>query len=87
MADGQWIVFRQQCVKEDRRVGDLFIGKASDGKWYYSTFHFCTGMIVTRMFEQPKDLQTFLVNYSVREFSGKPQEELLPTWSGAMPRK
>src|SRR5688572_26832439 len=43
MKNNDWIVCRNICSKEDARVHDLFIGHGSDGKWYYSTFHFCKG--------------------------------------------
>ena len=51
--NGDWIVCESKCSKEDQRIHDIFIGRASDGKWYYSTYHFCIGKLVLRMEEPP----------------------------------
>lgn len=77
---GEWVVYSNICHKEDWRMDDLFIGKASDGKWYYSTFHFCIGMIVLPMMGRPKDLPSFKNERYLREFSGSAEEELGKTW-------
>ena len=45
-ADGSWITYRAQCHKVDPKVYDIFIGKGSDGAWYYSTYLFCIGMMM-----------------------------------------
>ncbi|MBT8448985.1 MAG: hypothetical protein KJO69_04810, partial [Gammaproteobacteria bacterium] len=36
MRDGSWIAYRQMCHKEKPKIYDIFIGRASNGKWYYS---------------------------------------------------
>ena len=33
MENGDWIVYALQCSKADQRIHDIFIGRASDGKW------------------------------------------------------
>ena len=38
---GEWLAYANICRKEDRRIQDLFLARGSDGRWYYSTFHFC----------------------------------------------
>src|SRR5258708_7295318 len=60
MGDGEWIAFKNECVHRHALLGDIFIGKASNGRWYYSSFHFCCEMIVPQMDEQPADLPTFI---------------------------
>ncbi len=46
MASGEWLVYRSHCSKEaPHLVKDIFLAKGSDGKWCYSTFHFCIGMV------------------------------------------
>jgi len=79
-ANGDWIVFSSKCSKEDRRIHDIFLGRASDGKWYYSTYHFCIGMLTLRMEEQPADLVAFVNTYFLREFDGQSDECLSKTW-------
>jgi len=82
MKNGDWIVYRNRCWKEDPRVHDIFIGRGSDGKWYYSTFHFCVGMCALGVLaaEQPTDLTAFVSTYSLREFDGRPEGCLELTW-------
>ncbi len=79
MEDGSWIAYRQVCHKEKPEIYDIFIGQASDGKWYYSTYHFCIGAI-TIMEEQPKSLSAFIDQCALVEFDGASDDCLLPTW-------
>jgi hypothetical protein len=80
MGNGEWVVFKNECVHHHQLLGDIFIGKASDGRWYYSSFHFCCDMVVPRMEAQPADLQTFIKDYFLREFDGKSDEAINQTW-------
>ncbi len=81
MTNGEWMVYRNICAKEKGRIPDLFIGRASDGKWYYSTYHFCIGMIVLKtMMEQPESLAKFRDDCYLREFDGHSDECLKKTW-------
>ncbi len=80
MKSGGWIAYASKCVKEDHRIHDIFIGRASDGKWYYSTYHFCVGMLELKMEEQPDSLAKFIATYSLREFDGRSDECLNITW-------
>lgn len=74
MKNGDWLAYANVCQKEDRRIRDLFLGRGSDGRWYYSTYHFCKGMIVLRMENQPEDLAKFVAAYYLREFDGHSDE-------------
>lgn len=78
MENREWIVYTNICIKQDSRIHDLFIGRGSEGKWYYSDFHFCIEMITLE--EQPKNLQDFVQTYSLREFDGRSNECLQATW-------
>jgi hypothetical protein len=81
MTNGDWVVYRNVCWKEPSRIPDLFLGRASDGKWYYSTFHFCVRMIVLKdMLGQPEGLVNFRTNCYLREFDGRSDECLKSTW-------
>lgn len=80
MQDGDWLAYANICQKQDGRIRDLFLARGSNGSWYYSTYHFCKGMIVLRMDGQPKDLPTFIERYYLRPFDGHSEECLQTTW-------
>ncbi|HTY87349.1 MAG TPA: hypothetical protein VMB80_07785 [Candidatus Acidoferrum sp.] len=82
MQDGEWLVYKSHCGKEaPHRVSDIFLAKGSNGKWYYSTCHFCVGMCVLVMLQDtpPIDLATFARVYHLKEFDGVSDACLLPT--------
>ncbi|HEY8748399.1 MAG TPA: hypothetical protein VIM11_10515 [Tepidisphaeraceae bacterium] len=83
MRDGQYIIFKNECVHRHQLLGDIFIAKASNGRWYYSSFHFCCEMVVPRMERQPADLETFIDEYFLKEFDGNTdsREPIKPTWT------
>jgi hypothetical protein len=84
MTNGEWIAYANVCRKEDRHIHDLFLGRASDGKWYYSTFHFCIRMLVLKMGMieegEPGSVEEFAENYYLRTFDGHSDECLQLTW-------
>lgn len=80
MRSGEWLCYTNVCAKQPGGIHDLFIAHGSDGNWYYSTFHFCIGMVVLRCEEQPKDIKTFCETYYVRRFDGRSNECLKKTW-------
>jgi hypothetical protein len=80
MTNGEWMAYRNTCAKEEGRIPDLFLGRGSDGKWYYSTYHFCIGMIVLKMLDQPESLTKFRSDGYLREFDGHSDECLKKTW-------
>lgn len=83
MKDGEYIVYCQCCSKQDSRIHDIFVGRGSDGKWYYTTYHFCIGMFVLTSMSrhgQPASLADFVDTYYLREFDGRSAECLNKTW-------
>jgi hypothetical protein len=72
-------------------VRDICLAKGSDGRWYYTTCHFCVGMIALMMMQeevaqpyfpnpqQPPDLTFFISRYHLREFDGVSDECLKET--------
>lgn len=82
MSNGEWICARNICNKQAFNISDLFVGQASGGKWYYSTFHFCIGMDVLHMEPQPHTLDEFIRGYWLLPFDGDPGNCLGKTWPG-----
>ena len=78
--DASWLAYRAQCHKEDPKIHDIFIARASDGNWYYSDYHFCKEMMVLAMDGQPESLQRFKARYFLGRFDGGSDESLQPTW-------
>ena len=87
MSNGEWLVYQNHCSKEKpklnakprRPVSDIFIAKGSNGKWYYSTCHFCVGMIVITGDDPPPSIAKFARRYHLREFDGQSDECLQQT--------
>ena len=77
----EWLAYANSCQNQDGRIVDIFLARASDGHWYYSTYHFCVGMVVLRMDEQPEDLATFAKTYFLQAFDGQSDDCLQRTWS------
>lgn len=83
MQNGEWMLCENICQKQDYRIQDLFIGSGSDGRWYYSTFHFCIGKEVLRMEAQPESLTQLVKGYWLVPFDGKSDDCLRATWDGS----
>jgi hypothetical protein len=81
MTNGEWVVCRNIRAKEQGQIPDLFLGRGSDGRWYYSTYHFCVGMIVLKTVTgQPENLAKFKQDCYLCEFDGRSDECLKKTW-------
>ena len=80
--NGEWIVYSATCWKEPPGVHDIFVGRGSNGRWYFSTFHFCVGMCSLEVLaaEQPTNLVSFADRYSLHEFDGRSDICLNLTW-------
>jgi hypothetical protein len=82
--NGDWLICQSVAAKEQKTsvTKDLFIGRGSDGKWYYSTFHFCIGKDVLHTEPQPDSLAQLVNAYWLVPFDGKSDECLKTTWDG-----
>lgn len=86
MTNGKWIAYASICRKSDFWIKDIFIGRGSDEKWYYSTYHFCNGMFAMMMDydmpqrPQPESIAAFAQRHALREFDGESNECLKKTW-------
>lgn len=78
--DASWLAYRAQTHKNDPKFHDIFIARASDGKWYFSDFHFCKQMMVLESNGQPTSLDQFKWQYFMVEFDGVSDASLNHTW-------
>jgi hypothetical protein len=77
--DASWLAYRAQTHKNDPKIHDIFIARASDEKWYYSDFHFCKQMMVLESNGQPETLEQLKKEYSLVEFDGSSDDALNQT--------
>lgn len=84
MTNGEHLIYSHIDAKQDHRIHDLFLARGSDGKWYYSTFHFCIDMITLRaaIGGEPKhgSIAEFVQTYAAQQFDGQSDECLNKTW-------
>lgn len=78
--NGDWLAYASICQKQNHRIKDLFLARGSDGRWYYSTYHFCIDMIVLKGEDQSEDLAAFAKTYFLRSFDGHSDKCLQETW-------
>jgi hypothetical protein len=80
MTNGEYIVYAWRHGFNSGFVDHLFLGHGSDGKWYYSTYHFCNHMAGILGDDPAGSIAEFTARYWVREFDGKPEHCLKRTW-------
>ncbi len=80
MTNGEWIIYRAATHKQGTAFPELFVGLASDEKWYYTTYHFCHQMMVLGADGQPPSLEYFVTNYYLVPYTEQPYEKLTKTW-------
>jgi hypothetical protein len=80
MTNGEYIIYAFRHGANNGFVDHLFLGHGSDGRWLYSTYHFCSMMAGVRGDEPPGSIGEFANRYSAREFDGKSDECLQHTW-------
>jgi hypothetical protein len=78
--NGEWLAYRSICSKENPKIADLFLARGSDGNWYYSTYHFCKGMIVLQGDFPPESISNFVQEYFLQKFDGQSDDCLEKTW-------
>jgi hypothetical protein len=80
MTNGEYIVFMFWHGFNNGSVDHLFLGRGSDGRWFYSTYHFCTSMAGVSGDNPPGSISEFARTYFARQFDGKSDECLKRTW-------
>jgi hypothetical protein len=80
MTNGEYIIYASRHGANNGFVDHLFLGHGSDGRWLYSSYHFCSFMAGVRSDDPPGSITEFAKRYAVREFDGKSDECLQHTW-------
>lgn len=71
MSNGEFIVYEYRHGRNDFFPPHLFLGRCSDGRWLYSSYHFCNSMNMVTFDPMPNSIADFSKKYSAREFDGK----------------
>jgi hypothetical protein len=79
MTNGDYIIYEYRHGRNDHFPPHLFLGHCSDGRWLYSSYHFCNGMAMVCPEDPPGSITEFAKRYSAREFDGKSDECLKET--------
>jgi len=80
MTNGEHLIYAFRHGFNNGSVDHLFLARGSDGRWLYSTYHFCNQMAGVRSDDPPGSIAEFAKRYSAREFDGKSDECLKKTW-------
>lgn len=82
MINGEFLVYASRYGANNGFVDHLFLARGSDGRWYYSTYHFCNNMVGVMGDDPPGSIAEFATRYAVRQFDGKSDVCLEHTWPG-----
>ena len=80
MINGEYLVYAFWHGFNSGTVDHLFLARGTDGKFYYSTYHFCSHMAGICGEDPAGSIAEFAMRYSVRDFDGKSDECLKHTW-------
>ena len=80
MTNGEFLIYAFRHGRNDGSLDHLFLAHASDGRWLYSSFHFCNRMVAIMSDAPPGSIREFERRYAAREFDGKSDECLKHTW-------
>lgn len=80
MTNGEALLFAWRHGANNGFVDHLFLAHGSNGRWYYSTYHFCGSMAGAMGDPPPGSIAEFATRYAVREFDGQSDECLKKTW-------
>lgn len=80
MTNGEYLVYASRHGFNSGFADHLFLAHGSDGRWYYSTYHFCNRMVAVMSDHPPSSIVEFSKTYSALEFDGKSDVCLQRTW-------
>lgn len=71
MTNGEFIIYEYRHGRNIYFPPHLFLGHCSDGRWLYSSYHFCNNLAMLGGDDPPGSIAEFEKKYSAREFDGK----------------
>ncbi|MEO5712322.1 MAG: hypothetical protein ABIT37_02450 [Luteolibacter sp.] len=80
MTNDEYLVYAFRHGFNNGFVDHLFLAHGSDGRWYYSTYHFCNHMVGVISDNPPGSIAEFARTYSALPFDGKSDVCLQHTW-------
>jgi hypothetical protein len=80
MTNDEFLVYASRHGFNNGSVDHLFLARGSNGRWYYSTYHFCNSMAMLISDDTPGSIAEFCSRYAAREFDGKSDVCLERTW-------
>ena len=80
MTNGEYLVYCFRHGNNNGTLPHLFLARSSDGRWFYSTYHFCNEMVGAMGDAPPASIDDFAKRYFALEFNGKSEECLKTTW-------
>jgi len=80
MTNDEYLVYAFRHGFDNGFVDHLLLARGSDGRWYYSTYHFCNHLTMLLSDPPPSSIAEFASRYAAREFDGKSDECLQHTW-------
>lgn len=80
MTNEEYLIYASRHGFNNGSVNHLFLARGSDGRWFYSTYHFCNQMAGVGGDEPLGSIDEFAQRYSAREFDGKSDDCLQKTW-------
>jgi len=86
MTNGEYLAFASFHGHNAGPPPHLLIAHGSDGRWYYSSYHFCNEMAGVSGDEPPGSIAGFASRYFARPFDPAGGDCLAPTWEGGLPR-
>lgn len=80
MTNDEFLVYAWRHGFNIGSIDHLLLARGSNGRWYYSTYHFCNSMAGVISDDPPGSIADFSSRYSAREFDGNSDVCLEHTW-------
>ncbi len=80
MTNGDYLIYEFRHGFNNGFVDHLLIARDNRSRWWFSTYHFCSGMVGVGADVAPASIEEFAARYSAREFDGTAAACLVPTW-------
>ena len=70
MENDEYLIYASRHGFNSGFVDHLFLARGSDGRWLYSTYHFCSSMVGVMNDKPPSSIAEFAKSYSARSSTG-----------------